>query len=79
MLRSFRLPSSLLPSVPRRRVRWQLFSLWLKLETALEVRRERRALADLDGRALKDIGLNRADVDRETRRALWDFPSDRLF
>jgi uncharacterized protein YjiS (DUF1127 family) len=47
------------------------------LELALQVRRERRTLAGLSDGMLKDIGLTRADVDRETHRALWDLPADR--
>lgn len=34
--------------------------------------RERRALARLDDRLLGDIGLTRADVERETSRRFWD-------
>jgi uncharacterized protein YjiS (DUF1127 family) len=40
-----------------------------------EVRRERRALMALDDRMLKDIGLGRGDVARETMRAPWDLPN----
>ena len=47
------------------------------IELALQVRRERRMLAGLGDGMLKDIGLTRADVDRETHRALWDVPADR--
>jgi uncharacterized protein YjiS (DUF1127 family) len=35
-----------------------------------ELRRERRQLAALDERLLRDIGLSRADVERECRRPL---------
>lgn len=42
------------------------------------VARERRLLAGLGDSALKDIGLSRADVARECRRALWDVPADRF-
>lgn len=35
-----------------------------------EIRRQRRQLAALDDRALRDIGLTRADVERECRRLL---------
>lgn len=34
--------------------------------------RERRALARLDDRLLRDIGLTRADVEAETSRRFWD-------
>ncbi len=33
-----------------------------------DIRRQRRQLAALDERALRDIGLSRADVERECRR-----------
>lgn len=39
-----------------------------------EVARERRQLAQLDGRMLKDLGLTRADVEREAGRPFWDVP-----
>jgi uncharacterized protein YjiS (DUF1127 family) len=32
---------------------------------------QRRALAELDDRMLKDIGLTRADVDRECAKPFW--------
>ena len=37
----------------------------------LERMRERRDLAELDDRMLRDIGLNRADVERETSQWFW--------
>lgn len=33
--------------------------------------RSRRQLADLDDRLLRDIGLSRADVSRETTKPFW--------
>ena len=33
--------------------------------------RQRTALAELDDRLLKDIGLTRADVAREVRKTFW--------
>lgn len=38
---------------------------------ALERRRERRQLAELDDRILHDIGVSRADIDAELRRPWW--------
>ena len=35
---------------------------------------ERRLLATLSDAALKDIGLNRADVEHETHRHFWEDP-----
>ncbi len=33
--------------------------------------RQRHALAQLDARMLKDVGLSRADVDLESRKPFW--------
>ncbi len=33
--------------------------------------RQRHALAQLDARMLKDLGLSRADVEREVRKPFW--------
>ncbi len=38
----------------------------------LETARSRRDLAGLGDAALKDIGLSRADAEREARRPFWD-------
>lgn len=43
-----------------------------RLEQALRVRRGRRELMTLDERTLKDIGISRADAEREAGRRLWD-------
>lgn len=46
---------------------------WLDHLTRLQATaRERRALQGLNDHALKDIGLNRGDVEREANRAIWD-------
>jgi uncharacterized protein YjiS (DUF1127 family) len=42
------------------------------LKRWLELHAERRALARLDERALKDIGLSRVDALRESDRPFWD-------
>ena len=42
------------------------FSRWFTLA------RERRALAQLDERALHDMGLSRADAEEEARRPFWE-------
>lgn len=52
----------------------RLFSAFAAMS---QVARERRALRRLDGHALKDLGLSRADVEREATRAPWDLPTDR--
>ncbi len=36
--------------------------------------KERKALSQLNDRMLKDIGITRADVERESRRFFWDEP-----
>ncbi|MEZ5722037.1 MAG: DUF1127 domain-containing protein [Paracoccaceae bacterium] len=44
------------------------------LRKRLELRRQRRALARLSDHLLTDVGLTRAEAEREARRALWDVP-----
>ena len=45
----------------------QVVAYWLELV------RQRRHLARLDDRMLKDIGLNRADVEREIAKPFWRY------
>jgi uncharacterized protein YjiS (DUF1127 family) len=45
-----------------------------RLLLAMEIRRQRRALAALDDRALKDIGITRAEAGTESSRGFWDLP-----
>lgn len=45
-----------------------------KLWAALSMMRQRRRLAQLDDRALQDIGLTRTEAETEARRAIWDAP-----
>jgi len=47
------------------------------IEAAFRTLRERRQLMALDERALKDIGLSRADAHREWSRPFWDLPRAR--
>ena len=54
----------------------QPFATMRRLWGALHIRRQRRALLLLDDRMLRDVGLSRADVEREVTRALFDLPSD---
>ncbi|MEP2640978.1 DUF1127 domain-containing protein [Roseobacter sp.] len=53
------------PSVPRRRP---------GLSSYLALWRSRRALAQLDAKALDDVGLDPATAEREARRMFWDVP-----
>ena len=55
----------------------RLSKILLRLELALQVRRERRMLGCMSDRALKDIGLDRATADGEARRPFWDLPDCR--
>lgn len=46
---------------------------WLeRLQRWHQLRHERRQLWSLSDAALKDIGLSRADVEREASRPFWD-------
>ncbi|HEX2841209.1 DUF1127 domain-containing protein [Hyphomicrobium sp.] len=47
------------------------------LESVFRVARERRQLMTLDERALKDIGVSRADAEQEWSRPFWDLPDPR--
>lgn len=44
------------------------------LEKAYSVARERRQLLALEDHELKDIGISRADAEKEGNRAFWDMP-----
>ena len=53
------------------------FVSWIRrctafIEICLTRQNERRCLGELTDEQLKDIGLSRADVDRECRRWPWD-------
>jgi uncharacterized protein YjiS (DUF1127 family) len=50
-------------------------SLARRLITMLSVRRQRRALADLDDHILSDIGITREQALRESSRLAWDVPA----
>lgn len=45
--------------------------LWYRLEQWRERSRQRRALLNLDDRLLRDIGVSRADAEREGRKPFW--------
>ncbi len=42
---------------------------------ALAARKQRNSLAKLDDGRLTDIGLSRAEADREAARSFWDVPN----
>ncbi|MEZ5817281.1 MAG: DUF1127 domain-containing protein [Hyphomicrobiaceae bacterium] len=71
-------------SVPAISPPWpaQTVSPWLKarrfLQAALSVAGERRRLAALDDRMLKDIGLSRSLAEREVARDFFDVPGHRI-
>lgn len=50
-------------------------SLRALLLKGLELRRQRLQLAELDDRALRDIGISREDALREAARSPWDAPA----
>ena len=52
----------------------RVLTVWQHARTA---QRERRALAKLDDRMLKDIGLTRSEAYRETQRDFFDLPKPR--
>jgi uncharacterized protein YjiS (DUF1127 family) len=52
--------------------RLRALPVWIGL--AARTYRERRALRRVDAAMLKDIGLSRADVEREAGRPFWDLP-----
>lgn len=62
-----RAPSA--PCSPRAALR--RIALWRALS------RERRALATLDARLLRDIGIDAAEAAREAARPFWDAPEGR--
>ncbi len=49
-----------------------------RLKLVVRVWNERKVLQNLDDRALRDIGLNRSDVERELSRSPLDLPSNRI-
>jgi len=48
-----------------------LMHILLTFEAALDRSRERKAMRNLDGHILRDIGLSAADVEREARKPFW--------
>ena len=46
--------------------------LWARLAQAVEMRRTRHLLAEMDDRMLADIGMDRAGAHAEANRPVWD-------
>ncbi|MEX6503348.1 DUF1127 domain-containing protein [Pseudomonas zhanjiangensis] len=67
---------ALVHSFPRNRIGpvALLRGAWLQVRRWQQLARERRQLATLDTAALKDLGLTRGDVFRESERPFWDDP-----
>ena len=51
-----------------------LQAVWRQMRRWRQLAEERRQLATMDERMLKDIGLSRADVLAESERPFWDDP-----
>jgi|LULL01.1.fsa_nt_gb uncharacterized protein YjiS (DUF1127 family) len=54
------------------------FSLIGTTLSLLALSRSRQALADLDARALEDIGIDATQAKREATRPVWDVPCNWL-
>lgn len=48
-----------------------LFAVWQKLEIWQERANQRHRLLELDERLLKDIGVSRAEAEREAQKPFW--------
>ena len=49
-------------------------NLWTRLGMMLAVRRQRKALKDLDAHRLADIGITDRDAYIEAEKPVWDVP-----
>ena len=45
-----------------------------KVINRIQMQQSRHKLAQLDAKALRDIGLSPADANREAQRPIWDAP-----
>jgi len=81
MIMTFGLSRGSVPAI-RPSLHRQSHGLWVSvgrfLSAALSVYSERRRLAALDDRMLKDIGLSRSLAEREVARDFFDVPSHRI-
>ena len=60
-----------LPSPVQRMVLAYLHHVAVMIAHFIELGRQRRALAELDERLLRDVGLNRSVAAREVRKHSW--------
>ncbi|MEM9250224.1 MAG: DUF1127 domain-containing protein [Pseudomonadota bacterium] len=60
-------PATFMPSVRRT-------SIFAQIKALMGLARQRQALANLDDRALRDIGLTRQEAVGEAQRPVWDVP-----
>ena len=63
------------PAAPRLGLRVASRPRRVPLLSLLSLYRERRALARLDGPALRDVGLDPAAARAEAARPIWDVPA----
>lgn len=49
--------------------------IWPFFMNVLNVRRQRKALADLTPEHLDDIGISKAEAEREAKKFIWDVPN----
>jgi uncharacterized protein YjiS (DUF1127 family) len=54
--------------------KWSPFGLFHMISRWQALYRERQMLASMSDDALRDIGLNRIDVEREIHRHFWEDP-----
>lgn len=47
------------------------YAVWCRCKRLLEIKRQRRALRQLDDRQLADIGITRAQALRESNKLFW--------
>jgi uncharacterized protein YjiS (DUF1127 family) len=60
------------PTGQERTIAQRMGGLWRRLGAMRAVARQRHDLLGLDDRTLMDIGVSRADVEREASRGFWD-------
>ncbi len=44
------------------------------IKNAIAVKKQRNSLYQMSDRMLDDLGITRAEADREARRSIWDAP-----